>query len=436
MRMKNLRLLLAGVLLSMGLSATDNAHFYKSANLHRNPSTCWFDDEHYYEIEDWYLKIEDNMLYGDANSAWDKNGNSTNVLNRTGAFDMKEAGQNVDLTLVAQPYKGLVEDLMGVATDDSNDFKLKFDGKFEIWEANYQVRKNLVKGFFVEARVPLRNVRVKNVSYTDLTTGVQATDVKWVDFKTNLDGILNEVGYKPYATEFSKSGLGDVSVLLGWQDIFENKDDNGDDVYTLNLAARLGVLAPTGERIKTNYIFAMPTGYNDHWGLTGSLELDLGVLPWLSLDFYGGFTWFFDDNHREMRLKTSETQQGNIIFATGIAKEDKGTLWYLGTDVKFDHFWKGLSAIVGYSYNRQEEDEITPNDLDRFTQAAVNTDSNYDGWYSHVVHFMLDYDISIHCDPAKKWAPRVNVFYNLPFDGKNAFKTDTFGVGLGIDMKW
>lgn len=443
MRQKNLRLLLAGMLLSITLSATDNAHFYKSANLHRNPSTCWFDDEKYYEIEDWYLKVEDNMMYGYANSAWDKNGSSTNVLNRTGAFDMREAGQNVNLATIAPLYRGIIQNLMGngavnnaVVPNDSNDYKLQFDGKFEMWESDYQVRKNLIKGFFVETRIPVRSLKVKNISYTDLSSGVQAADAQWQQFKNNLDGILDQVGYKAYNAEFSKIGLGDMSFLVGWQDIFEHKDNNGDDNYTLNVATRLGILAPTGERVKNDYIFAMPTGYNNHWGLTGSLDLDLEVLSWLDLGFYGGFTWFFDNNRREMRLKSSATQQGNIIFAKGIAKEDKGTLWYLGTDVKFDHFWKGLSGIIGYSYNRQEADQITPDDLARFPQAAIDTDSNYDGFYSHVFHFMFDYDISIHLDAAKKWAPRVNVFCNLPFDGKNTFKTNTFGLGLGVDMKW
>lgn len=437
MRNKKLILALGLVAIGSGLRATDNAHSYKSANLHRNPSTVWFDDLHYYEIKDWFQKIDSNIMYGDASSCWDKNGHSTNILNSTGAYDLREAFQNVDLTNVANPYLGIIQNVKGLVGNDANDFKLSFNGKFETWESNYQVRKNLKWGLFLEARVPMRNVRIKNVSYTDLTTDLAAPQAaQWQQFINNFDGVLNEFGIKPHATEFSKSGLGDVSMLLGWEDIFEKKDDNGDDVISLWLSARLGFLAPTGERVKTDYIFALPTGYNDHWGLTGSLELDLGILPWLSIDFFGGFTWFFDDNHRDVRMKTSNSQNGFIIIEKGIAKEDMGTLWYLGGDVKFDHFWEGLSALVGYSYNRQEETELTPQDTTRFDKDVVNTDSRLNGWYTHVIHFMLDYDISIHMSKTTKWAPRINVFYDLPVDGKNAFKTDVFGAGLGIDLKW
>lgn len=429
------------IAICIGLRATDNAHYYKSANLHRNPSTAWFDDLHYYEIEDWLQKIESNMLYGDSRSAWDKDGHSTNILNDTGAYDLREAFQNVNTIInqspLAEPYRGIVHNLKGlVRVPGSDDFKLRFDGKFEMAESNYQVRKNIKWGLFLEGRVPVRWLKVKDISYTDLTTGVNAADANWEQFITNFDNILNELGYKPHNTTFSKTGLGDVSVLVGWEDVFEKRDDNGNDLLTLWLTARAGILCPTGEREKTDYVFSMPTGFNHHWGLIGSLELDMGVLPWLSIDLFGGFTWFFDENRRETRMKTSASQVGHMIMEKGIAKEDMGTVWYLGGDIKFDHFWEGLSAIVGYSFNRQEDTELTPDDTTRFTKSVVNSYARLQSWYTHVLHFMLDYDISLHMSKCSKWAPRVNVFFNLPVDGKNAYKTETIGAGFGLDLKW
>ncbi len=447
MRQKKLILVLGLLAVSIGIKATDNAHWYKSANLHRNPSTCWFDDKHYYEIEDWFLKIDDNIMYGDTSKGWDKNGNSKNILNDTGAYNMLWSGENVRLdpakvAIIGHPQYIVNQLTKEAATNtDPNFATLQFAGKFEILEANYQIRKNLKYGFFLEGRVPMREIKIKNISYTDLSaeTGPHSKQtVEWINFVNNFDAILNEFGYRPYNTDYSKSGLGDVSLLLGWEDIYEWKDDDGGDPMTLWLTARLGFLIPTGERIKTDYVFSMPTGYNEHAGLTGSLELDFGVLPWLSLDIYGGFTWFFDDNDREVRMKTAIKQQGHIFFEKGIAKEDKGSLWYLGGNVKFDHFWEGLSAIVGYSYNRQENTTLTPRDTATFAKDDnnVNTNSTLDGWYTHVLHFMLDYDISLHMSKTTKWAPSVNVFYNYPVDGKNSYKTDPIGAGIAFDLKW
>ncbi|MBD3273580.1 hypothetical protein GF385_04505 [Candidatus Dependentiae bacterium] len=431
--------------ISIGLKATDNAHYYKSANLHRNPSTAWFDDKHYYEIEDWLLKIDENIMYGDANSCWDKDGHSANVLNDTGAYNMLWSGQNVRLDPTLEAIAGHPQFILrkltelAAANTDDNFATLRFDGKFEMWESNCQIRKNLKWGLFVEGRVPVRSLKIKNISYTDLSAATgpfSQQTVEWIQFKNNFNAILNEFGYENYNQAFSKSGLGDISVLLGWEDIFEYKDDDDNDVISLWLTARLGFLMPTGERIKTDYIFSMPTGYNDHWALTGSLELDIGVLPWLSIDLYGGFTWFFDDTTREARMKTFSAQNGHIFFEKGDAKEDKGTLWYLGGNVKFDHFWEGLSAIVGYSYNRQEDTELSPSNTTLFPKDTVNTDSRLHSWYTHVLHFMLDYDISLHMKKCSKWAPRINVFYDYPVDGKNSYKTDMIGAGLGIDVRW
>ncbi|KKP22941.1 MAG: hypothetical protein SZ59_C0004G0016 [candidate division TM6 bacterium GW2011_GWF2_28_16] len=441
MRRPNMRILSMLLLLSVGLSAKDNAHYFKSANLHRNPTACWFDDERYYEVDDWAWKIEDDFMYGDARSGWDKSGNTANILNDTGAYSMLWAGENVTLTDPMNVYQNMINALTVLAptSDDPNFATLRFDGKFEMWENDYVVRKNLKKGFFVQAHVPVRSVKVHNISYTDMSadTGVfSKTTTEWAQVYNNLDQILNQFDYKGATQNYSKAGFGDITFYLGWQDIFTKRDDEGKDKYTLNLSAKVGVLCPTGERVKTDYIFSMPTGYNNHWGLDGALELDLGVMSWLSIDLFGGFTWFFDDNNREMRMQTFNQQNGHIMLAKGIAKEEAGTLWYLGADLKFDHFWKGLSGIFGYSYNRQEDAEITPVDTTLFDKTTVNGNSMLHGWYTHVLHFMLDYDISVHMKKTTKWAPRINLFYNLPVDGKNSYKTDVFGAGLGFDLLW
>ena len=427
------------------LAARDNAHYFKSASLHRNPTACWFDDERYYEIDDWAWKVDDDFLYGDARSGWDKNGNTANILNDTGYYDMKWVAQNVPLTDVQVVYQNMinaftVDSAAALVADPSTSYgELRFDGQFEMWENNYTVRKNLVKGLFLQAYVPVRSVKIKDINYFDMSpeTGPHSQQTaEWKQIKNNLDEILNEFGYKGAKQSYSKAGLGDISFYLGWQDVFTKRDDDGKDIYTLNLMVKAGVLCPTGERVKTDYIFSTPTGYNDHWGFSGALELDFGVQPWLSIDLFGGFTWFFDDNDREVRMKTFSEQNGHIMLAKGMAEEDKGTLWYLGGDLKFDHFWKGLSGVIGYSYNKQENDELTPHDTALFDKATVNSNSMLDGWYSHVLHFMLDYDISIHMKKTTKWAPRINLFYNLPIDGKNAYKTDTFGGGIGFDLLW
>ena len=53
----------------------------------------------------------------------------------------------------------------------------------------------------------------------------------------------------------------------------------------------------------------------------------------------------------------------------------------------------------------------------------------------NVFHFMIDYDFSVHM-PKSKAAPRLNLFYNYFFSGKNAYKNNIFGGGAGLDIRW
>jgi hypothetical protein len=134
-------------------------------------------------------------------------------------------------------------------------------------------------------------------------------------------------------------------------------------------------------------------------------------------------------------MQTSLLQNGYLKLMEGDAEVEKGSVWHLGFDVKADHVYRGLSALVGYSYNRQETDILTPKDTTYFNKTIVNTDSSFGSWQTHTLHFMLDYDFSVH-RKASRWAPRINIFYNHPFYGKNAYKTWMLGGGFGIDFRW
>ena len=100
-----------------------------------------------------------------------------------------------------------------------------------------------------------------------------------------------------------------------------------------------------------------------------------------------------------------------------------------------DHIIAGLSFVVGYSYNEQENSTWHPKDTDLFDSKIVNSDPILQGFSMHVLHLLLEYDFSFHMTDYK-WAPRVSAFYNLPLEGENAFKTDTFGGGFGVDIRW
>lgn len=415
---------------------TDNAHFYKAPQLHRSSTTCWFDRKKSYEVSDWYTKIDASYAYGSTSKCWDKNGHTAPLLNPTGNYNMLYLMENVALEPSQQNFAEFLGDAIINHSKTNDTFgQLEFDGKFRINNFNIDLRQNLVSNFYLEAHLPIRNLKLYNISYTDKSpaTGIFSQQYwAWKIFKNNLNTILSNHNLKEYNTSYSETGLGDASILLGWQDIETNIDN--EHIKLISFGLKSGILFPTGKAEKTDQVFSIPTGYKKHWGIPLECQLDIGPYDWLTLTLNGGAIIFFDKTLTK-RMQTHSKQQGLMKLAIGETKERKGSLWHLEFDIKFDHFASGLSALVGYSYNRKDKDHLTPSDNSLFDMATVNYDLSLKAWDMNVLHFMIDYDFSLQLKN-KKLAPKINVFYNYPFNGKNAFKTSMLGAGLGIDIRW
>lgn len=440
MREKHKKLFLWLVTLSFSvfacISAIDNAHFYKAAHLHRSLTTGWFDEVENYENFDWLTKIDANYAYGDAKRGWDHNGSGAPLLNLTGNHNMLYLMENVPQQgTTFQSFSQFIANAKINHADTNSTFgQLEFHGKFVLHEFNIDIRQNLVSDFFAELHIPIRNTKIKDISYVDKspTSGCFTKNTfEWKQFLNQLNTLLSEYGLKEYGTQYDKTSFGDISLLVGWQGIFETDED---DPLTFGITLKGGLLLPTGEGYRIDQVFTVPTGYNEHWGVPLRAQFDFGLKKWLSFSAHGSALFFFDDT-KTRRMKTFYKQVGYIKLWSGRAEEEKGTLWHLGLDAKFDHVLKGLSTLIGYSYNRQENDTLIPKDTTYFDRSTVNGDPALYGWHMHVFHLMVDYDFSVHMTDSK-WAPRLNVFYNYPFDGKNAFKTDMIGGGVGLDLRW
>lgn len=435
---KKLLFLLITVFIS-SLKAVDNGHFYKAANLHKTPTTGWFDKEMKYDNLDWLSKLDFTYGYGDAGTAWDNDRHTTALLNSTGNHKMIYLMENVVVKPSEQDFATFLANAqINHWTTNCKFGELKFDGDFKIHDFNINFRQNFVKDFFAEILVPIRKVELRNICYKDLSpcTGRFSQQTgEWRQFLNQFNTILANYCYKPYNTEYSKTDFGDISFNLGWQGIKEYEEGDG-DINFLSLLAKVGVLFPTGAPREVDYVFSIPTGYGDHWGINLAAQFEFSVKKIINISMHGSATLFFDKSDVWRRVKTFELQQGFIKLTKVKVTEDKGALWHLGADLKFDHIAGGLSLLVGYSFNARENDKLYPNDNMKYAGGIINTDTELNGWEMQILHCMADYDFSVHCKKNAKFAPRINFFYNWPFKGKSAFKTDMIGGGLGIDVRW
>lgn len=445
---------LAGLLLAFASYAPgcfadgDNAHFWKVARFHGDATTARWEYDQKYENADWLTKLDFSYAYGSTRKGFNNHGNKTHLLNIYGEQNMLYLFTNVPLV----PSELNFAEFLGTAinsSDTNGTFGLlESKGKFIINEFNIDIRQNLALGFYLKLCLPIRDVSIKGISFEDespLTGMFSQQNPDWIRFLNNLDTILNNHGLHSFNHKYSKTAPGDLTLVAGWDHI---DMESCDFIRWFRFALEVGVLFPTGKKDNADFVFSVPTGYDGHWGIPLSGLLEVGITNWLAWGLRAGALFFFD-NTVSKRVKTATQQNGFLNLVRASVKEEEGTVWYVGTDLKLDHVFQGFSFLLGYSYNRGERNHWHPRGsccrttetgcvkTDFFDNSIVNSDSRLRSWSQHVLHFIWDYDFSVHCALRdKKYAPRINVFYNLLFDGNNVFDTSMVGGGIGLDIRW
>lgn len=436
-------IVLSTVVMVSTAGATDNAHFYKAPHLYKSDMVSSFHRGKKAVTTDWMTNIDVNVAYGDSKTAWGKDGNTCPLLNTTGDYNMLLLAQNVPaLPDIFDQATFIAKQLPQFVGLNDTFGKLRFSGKFSDTEVNINLQQNLLWGFFLQAHLPVRDVKIDQITYADLSlaNGLPNNAMAiWRQFINNFDHLLANYGLAPAKTAYSQSGIGDLSLLLGWR--WAEKHDQKAFLTHHVLMLKGGFLLSTGEEDDVNRVFSLPIGYNDHTALLGNAQLDLEFCKYFTLSGNGGVTYFFDNDTKQRRMQTFAGQNGWIKLMKGEAKEEKGFIWHAGGDLTFDfgafgHSLRGLTILGGYSFTHQDADKLTPKDTVQFPTAVVNADSRLHAWNMHTVHFMLAYDFSNLLKKTTHFAPRLNLFYNLPVDGKNAFKTEMFGGGVGLDLRW
>ena len=163
-----------------------------------------------------------------------------------------------------------------------------------------------------------------------------------------------------------------------------------------------------------------------------SADLAFGAFDWLTLGTHFD-ALVFADQTRDIRLKTGKAQSGIIKLAKGCASIERGSQWEVGSYIKFDHFVRGFSLLVGYSFVSKNRDEVTPKDTEKFSVSIANTDQTLLGYKIHTLNFWAEYDFA---QEDKVFGPRIAAYYNLLVGGKRIFTTGMGGGNFGIELAW
>lgn len=419
--MKNpvLKILLSMTLFAVSAQAMDNIHFYRAPFFFGEPRLA----------EPKLATFEIAVMGGATSKSRDATGFCTNLLGIYGP-------QNVHLLGSGVPNKDLSnqDDLALVLLErtvgrDGFGY-LNYQGHFSDAEAMLSFTKNTRRGVFFQLFLPIRSIQLSRVCYTDCSPTScccpNQTDPNWQLVLARYNSILERYGI--CTTGYRKTGLGDMSLLIGWACNYEDAPT----IDYIDFDARIGFLVPTGKKKGTTNPFDIPLGYNGHVGIPVVANFSFGAFDWFTLGAHAIAITFFDKKY-EVRMKTDCCQNGFIKLAKGCATVDRGTIWELGGFVKADHVGKGFSLLFGYTYQREGRDTLTPECNSIFSPSIVNSDQMLLSWDMSTVHFMMDWDFS---KENRRCGNRFGLFYNLQVSGKRVFQTSTGGGSYGLDISF
>lgn len=426
------------------LFSIDNPHFYKAPYFHATKS---------WDKTNWLAMFDAHYAHGSTHRSRDNDGRRADTFDLYGCQNLLFLTTNVPRpTDLSATLAGYIDALEATRTafvaanpaDKQTFGQVGFTGECVVDEFVFNYRQNLAHSFFAELNVPIRRIKTGPKILCDKTPVGTPTDpdytqqdTSWLNFRDNLDDILRAYGLNGYVCSSKSTNIGDVALLVGWQ----RRLLSGKEFFEyLNFVLKAGVLFPTGAHRKYQQPFSIETGYNDHWGFPVRVDALFGLSKDIKIGSYLGVVIFASKTHNSFPVKTHENQNGFIKLYRTTIHEKRGTIFDFGTYLKLDHFFKGFSALAGYSYNRQASDSLSiPKGCDytHTNNVIINNDCRLKNWHMHVLHALAEYDFGVHDFFKKKsWQPRVSVFFDYPFSGKRVILNSMFGGSIGCDVTW
>lgn len=414
------RILLAGILIgSPYLQAMDNFHFYRAG---------YFPGEPRLE-RPWLTSLNASFGAGSTCTSFNRCGEKTCLLNLYGPFNMQLLGEGVPNKSTTNPVDITLINLALLPERDGFG-QLLFEGHFSIKEAMIWFTQNLSYGFFFEVNFPIRSLEINNIDFKDLSPHDDITPnintPVWQTFLNLFPQVLAR--YNLVLENVHRRGVGDTVVLLGWTHNFQETEliDYVDTTF------KLGVLAPSGKVKNPSIIFDLPLGYDGHVGAPIEFDGSFGCFDWLTVGAGAGGI-IFGKKTKKLHMKTNVNQNGYIKLAEGLASVKKGNLWYADAYFKADHFCRGLSFLIGYSFVRENPDIVRPCNTQVFDEMIVDSDQMFKKWQMHTIHLWAEYDFT------QEWmwvGPHISAFYNRQIAGKRTFNTSLGGGMFGVDIAW
>jgi len=415
------------------------------------------------EVVDWTTKLSVRYGYGSTRRSRDYSNDQRQLLSIYGPVNLHALGvglEGIDKKTETNTFWG-TGNFKNIKTDDlgQNDGKIDVFGKIKTWDLSFELEQGLWSGFFVNAYVPVRYVKIDNVKFKNLgeakvgPSGGTQVDVESF-LENTFEKVLQENGFVTFDKPFKKTEVPECTVSVGWEG--ENEEDIG--VFeSVRGRVQLGVMIPCGSMKNEDYLVAIPTGYNNHWGVHARAKAEIEVWKFLVVGANAGISMFYK-SIRNIRMKTNKAQQGWFTLEKGSASVEPGSLWDVAGYLKAEEVFGGLSVLLGYTFAKQEDMYVSVRD-DNFLKTVVekaeagdstvtpvinpsfiskddivNTDNRFKSWEQHVLFAYVQYDVKAHTD--SMFAPAIAFEYSHPVAGRRVFSNAMIAGSLSLQASW
>ncbi|HSW75958.1 MAG TPA: hypothetical protein VLG50_02875 [Candidatus Saccharimonadales bacterium] len=284
---------------------------------------------------------------------------------------------------------------------------------------------SFANSFYVSAYLPICFARLCNVHWqylgnNTLFSGEKIQQELVDSFTQDLEKYfdLRIGGWK-------QSGLGDLTVLLEWQQDFPQRRQILKNVQG-NI--RIGLSFPTSAKTNEHVIMPVPFGADGAVSLPFGGGLNLKLSSIAEVGFSGQF-WYFWSNHKLRRIKTFPTQTTLLLPTLTPTFKQFAFLQNFNLFAQFFTPNQRYSLKAFYQYWRKQKDILTPVKIG-FTPEVVNSALNIDEVTRHDIVLLAaytplrgDYQCVI---------PQFEIFWKSSFKGMRAAIASTYGAQFSL----
>lgn len=295
-------------------------------------------------------------------------------------------------------------------------------GKFSTMQAAFTSMYSFDHGFYIKAMLPIYTIALDSVVFeyagnNTLFSGAQIQELVNT-FRQDVQNLFNlNVG------NWSQTGLGDLNVMLEWQQDFAQYRPI---LKSVQPNIRLGITLPTSSPTNESNIMSIPFGNEGSVSLPFGGGLGINLANHFEIGFSGQF-WYYWSNQKERRIKTFTTQTSLLYPTITQAVKEYAFLQNFNLYAQIFSFCKRFSLKFCYQYWRKGEDKITPINSS-FNYDIVNSAAQLLESTQHNVFFTLNY--SPKKDDFSKIIPQVQLFWKAAVRGMRSAIASTVGAQI------